>query len=384
MNPVCIIAEAGVNHDGSEKKALRLVDLAAHAGVDVVKFQTFRASEVISRCAAKAEYQKETTGAAESQLEMVRRLELSEKAHRSLLRLCGERRIEFLSTPFDHRSLDFLVRLGVRRLKIPSGEITNAPLLVSAGRTGLPIILSTGMAMLGEIEMALGMLAYGYLTSEKSWERSVLKINAGESRSERLRMIALLGAPGPSAFQRAFLSSDGQRMLEKNLTLLQCTTEYPAPVADVNLRGLETLRTAFGLPVGLSDHTVGIAVSVAAVALGATMIEKHFTEDRSAPGPDHRASLEPDELAAMVRAIREVELAMGSGRKVPAPSELGNREIARKSLVARTTIAQGERFTADNVAIKRPGTGVSPNLYWRWLGRTALRDYVVDELLDDA
>ena len=350
---VFIIAEAGVNHNGSLETAARLVEVAAAAGADAVKFQTFKAEKVISHTAPKADYQKAATDALESQLEMVRRLELDRAAHETLLGCCRDRNLEFLSTPFDNESVDLLAELGVARLKIPSGEITNAPLLLKMALTGLPLIMSTGMASLGEVETALGVLAFGYM-----------------NYPER---------PSAAGFERA--GREGQGILKDKVTLLHCTSEYPASFEEVNLRALETLATAFGLPVGYSDHTPGVAIPIAAAALGAAVIEKHFTLDKNLPGPDHRASLEPAELTAMVRAIREVEAALGSPRKLPVPSELKNRDIARRSLVAARSIRKGERFSEENLTSKRPGNGISPLYYWDWLGRLADKDYQPDEII---
>ena len=353
---IFIIAEAGVNHNGSLDMARELVEVAKAAGADAVKFQTFRAEKMISRLAPKAEYQIATTGDTQSQLEMVQRLELDAAAHAQLRSHCRDRHIEFMSTPFDSESVDLLVNLGVARLKIPSGEITNAPLLLKIARTGLPLIMSTGMATLGEIETALGVLAFGL-----------------QGRSDR---------PSRSAFQQALSAAGALGLLQERVALLHCTTEYPAPVEEVNLRAMDTLRTAFLLPVGYSDHTPGIAVAIGAAARGARIIEKHFTLDRSLPGPDHRASLEPGELAEMVRGIREVEMALGSGLKLPGGSELKNRVVARKSLVASRFINKGEPFNEENITIKRPGSGLSPLYYWEWLGKFADRDYLPDEVLD--
>ncbi|CAA7621689.1 N-acetylneuraminate synthase [Magnetospirillum sp. UT-4] len=356
MSGVFVIAEAGVNHNGDLDRALALVDAAAAAGADAVKFQTFVPEEVISRFAPKAEYQKRTTGGDDSQLDMVRALRLSEDDHRALVRRCGEKGIAFLSTPFDLPSLDFLTGgLGLDLLKLPSGEITNWPLLLAAARSGRRIILSTGMSTLDEVEAALGVLAFGYAAS---------------------------AAPGAEAFRAAYASAAGRAALAARVSLLHCTTEYPTPFADVNLRAMDTLARAFGLPVGLSDHTVGFAAAVAAVARGATIIEKHFTLDRALPGPDHAASLEPNELAAMVAMVRQVELALGSADKVPAPSEVKNIAIARKSLVARRPIGAGETFTEANLTAKRPGGGVSPTRTWEVLGTPAGRDYAEDEPID--
>jgi len=353
---VFIVAEAGVNHNGSLKRALKLIDAAAAAGADAVKFQTFKSEKVISRSAPKASYQTRNTGSSESQLDMVRRLELSDADHRRLAAHCRKRGILFLSTPFDEESLRFLAHdLKVTRLKIPSGEITNAPLLLQFARTGVPLILSTGMSTLDEVQEALGALAYGML-------------NRG-------------GEPSRRAFRKAFADRRGRALLKKRLTVLHCTTEYPAPFADVNLRAMDTLASAFGLPVGYSDHTDGIAVSIAAAARGAVFLEKHLTLDRGLPGPDHKASVEPDELAALVKAVREVEAALGSPLKAPAPSELKNRPIARKSVVAARAIARGERFTSENLTVKRPGSGISPMDYWDTLRGAAKKNYAPDDAI---
>ena len=351
---IYIVAEAGVNHNGSLDMALELVDCASDAGADAVKFQTFHAEKVISENAPKAEYQTHTTGDGQSQLDMVRPLELGAEAHYSLKKRCNERKINFLSTPFDEDSLDFLVHnLGLRRLKIPSGEITNAPLLLRAARTGSSIIMSTGMSTLGEIEEALGVLAFGFLNNETP--------------------------PSREAFRKSFFSNEGQNLLKQRVSLLHCTTEYPAPFSEVNLRVLETLKQAFGLPVGYSDHTEGIAVPIAAAALGAVIIEKHFTLNKGLPGPDHKASLEPDELFAMIQGIRKVEMALGNSRKIPTPSEQKNKVIARKSLVANKEIKKGEAFSCDNITMKRPGDGVSPFFFWDCLETCAGKDFKKDE-----
>lgn len=356
MPRVCVIAEAGVNHNGDPDLARRLVEAAVAAGADAVKFQTFKASRVASSCAGKAAYQQRTTGADESQLAMLRRLELSESTHRDLMALCRARGIAFLSTPFDLESVDLLVGLGVDRLKLPSGEITNAPLLLKAARTGLPLLLSTGMCGLAEVEEALGVLAYGM----------------GDPGAR----------PGRRAFRDAYASSAGRAALARRVTLLHCTTEYPAPMAEANLRAMGTLARAFGLPVGFSDHTEGIVAAVAAVALGAVVVEKHFTLDRALPGPDHTASLEPDALAALVVAVRQAEAALGDGIKVATPSERANMAIARRSLVARRDLAAGETLDAAGLAVKRPGTGISPMDYYEYLGRRTIRAYRADELLE--
>lgn len=351
---VYIIAEAGVNHNGSLDMAKRLVDAAADAGADAVKFQTFRAEDIITPDACKAQYQIDATGSDETQYEMLKRLELDEAAHVELMAHAKRRGIEFLSTPFDLKSLALLTdKLGLRLIKIPSGEITNAPLLLSIASTGAAVILSTGMSTLGDIETALGVLAFGYTSPGN--------------------------APSIAAFRKAYASEAGKRALLEKVTLLHCTTQYPAPFEDVNLLAMDAMAAAFGLAVGYSDHTEGIAVSIAAAALGARVIEKHLTLDRKLPGPDHIASIEPNEFKTMVKSIREVFMAIGTAEKTPAPSEAGNMQVARKSLVAACDIKKGAAFTVDNLAVKRPGTGISPFFYWETLGLTAKRDFLKDE-----
>ena len=353
-----IIAEAGVNHNGSEELAFKLVDAAVNAGADVVKFQTFKAKNLVTESAEQAEYQAANIGKKESQLEMLSRLELSYEAHHRLLAYCAEKKIEFLSTAFDSESLDFLVSdLKIKTLKIPSGEITNAPFILEHARTGCDLIVSTGMSDLADIEAALGVIAFGYTTDEKR-------------------------EPSIQAFKQAYASAAGQDALKRKVTLLHCTSEYPAPLNEVNLRVMDTLAQAFGLAAGYSDHTAGIAIPVAAVARGAATIEKHFTLDREMEGPDHKASLEPGELASMVAGIRAVEIALGSAIKSPTLSELKNRNVARKSLVAVKDISQGEAYSEDNIGAKRPGTGISPFMYWSLLGRKSDRDLRSGDLID--
>jgi len=353
---VFIIAEAGVNHNGSLETAYQLVDAAVAAGADAVKFQTFKAENLVTRHADKAVYQKITTDADENQLTMLKRLELKYEQHFQLLDYCQLKGIQFLSTAFDFESLDFLVReLGVEILKIPSGEITNGPFLLAHAQTGKQIILSTGMATLGEVETALAVLAFGYLDTAQP--------------------------PSLATFQQVYSSKQGQALLQDKVTLLHCTTEYPTPMAHVNLRSMDVLQQAFGLRVGYSDHTEGLVVPIAAAARGATIIEKHFTLDKSQQGPDHKVSLEPDELKVMVSAIRAVEVALGMAQKMPQPVELENRNVARKSLVAGCSVSQGEYFTEINLTIKRPGTGRSPMDYWALLGESSTRNYDADELI---
>lgn len=356
---VYVIAEAGVNHNGSLDRACKLVDVAAEAGANAVKFQTFKANELVSRHAPKAAYQLRTTEQTESQFEMIQRLELSFEHHKVLIEHAAKRGIEFLSTPFDADSLDLLVgAFGLQTIKLPSGEITNGPLLLRVAQSGRRILLSTGMSNLGEVETALAVLAFGFVSEV----------------SER---------PSLKAFEAAFLSDLGRNALREKVTLLHCTTEYPAKPSDVNLRAMSTLSTAFGLPVGYSDHTEGIHLPVAAAAMGAVVVEKHFTLDRNLPGPDHKASLEPLELKAMVHAIRDLERALGDGVKRPMPSEIANRSVVRKSLVAARTIVKGELFMEDNLACKRPGTGKSPMGYWAHLGEVSTRAYLADEFIDE-
>ncbi|MFZ5644548.1 MAG: N-acetylneuraminate synthase [Bacillota bacterium] len=353
---VYIVAEAGVNHNGSLERAMQMIDMAVEAGADAVKFQSFKADNIISGSAPKAEYQKKTTSAEETQLAMVKKLELSRDAHKELIDHCIRKGIQFLSTPFDIESVELLVHtFDLPRLKISSGDLTNGPLLLRAAMTEKQIILSTGMSTIGEIETALEVLAFGYI-----------------ARGEK---------PSSAAFKRAYRSEEGQKALREKVILLHCTTEYPALFTDSNLRVIDTLRSTFGLAVGLSDHTLGIAVPIAAVARGAVVIEKHFTLDRNLPGPDHKASLEPAELIEMVRSIRQVEAALGSQVKKPASSECKNITAARKSLVAAKDITEGEIFTEDNLTFKRPGSGISPMQYWDWLGKSADRSYKRDELV---
>jgi N,N'-diacetyllegionaminate synthase len=328
-----IIAEAGVNHNGGLKMAKQLVAVAAKAGADLVKFQSFITEKSISIQAPKADYQKIGTDVSETQYEMVRKLELSRADHEVLIEECKKCGIGFLSTAFDTESFDILADLGVEYVKIPSGEITNLPYLRYVSRLGKPLILSTGMSTINDIEAAVDVVE-----------------SAGTQRDM--------------------------------ITLLHCTTEYPAPLEDVNLRAMNSLKKAFGVNIGYSDHTQGIEVAIAAVALGASVIEKHFTLDRDLPGPDHRASLEPSELQAMVTAIRNIERAMGDGIKRPSPSELQNRAVARKSLVASRKIAAGEVFSESNICAKRPGTGISPMRWDEVIGRVAPRDFSPDELIE--
>jgi len=329
---VFIIAEAGVNHNGSIKLAKELIDVAVESGADAVKFQTFKAESLVSRTAEKADYQKKTTDSSESQFDMIKKLELDVSGHKELLVYCQRKNIIFLSTPFDHDSVNLLNQLGLRIFKIPSGEITNLPYLRHVGSLDKQVILSTGMSNLQEVKDAL-----------------VVLISAGTRK--------------------------------ENITVLHANTMYPTPMEDVNLNAMLTIQKECGVAIGYSDHTLGIEVDVAAVAMGASVIEKHFTLDKNMEGPDHKASLEPDELKAMVKAIRNIERALGSPIKQPSPSEQPNMAVARKSLIAKIDIKQGEQFTENNLTIKRPGTGISPMRWDEVIGQTAQKNYLADDLI---
>lgn len=356
MGKTYIIAEAGVNHNGDIELAKQLIEVAAEAGVDAIKFQTFKAERLASVKAPKADYQNKTTDVAESQFEMLKKLELPLDVYPHLIDLCEQKGIDFLSTPFEEESLAFLVQqCRLPLIKIPSGEITNAPFLLAVARTDLPVILSTGMSTLKDIEDALSVLAFGYLHDKEPVDLADLT--------------------------RAYIEAQNVGLLKEKVQLLHCTTEYPAPFDEVNLDAMETMANAFGLQVGYSDHTKGIAIPLAAVARGAKIIEKHFTLDKNLPGPDHKASLEPDELKAMVDGIRQIEQAIGNGIKISGSKEQSNIVIVRKSIIAACRIKKGEIFTRDNLAVKRPGNGISPMKYWRMLGTRAERDYEEDELI---
>ncbi|MCK5541282.1 MAG: N-acetylneuraminate synthase [Desulfobacterales bacterium] len=330
---VFIIAEAGVNHNGSLDQAKKMVRVAAKAGADAIKFQSFRAQALVTKDAAKADYQIKTSGQKETQYEMLEKLELSFEAHESLIEECKLNKIEFLSSPFDLTTIEILVKLGIKKWKVPSGEITNLPYLRKIASLEQEIILSTGMADLDEIQAALNVF---------------------------------------TGFGIPF----------HNISILHCNTQYPTPMNDVNLRAMETIKdTFFGIHIGYSDHTQGIEVSIAAVAMGATIIEKHFTLDKNLLGPDHNASLEPDELIAMIKAIRNIEKALGDGIKKPTQSEMENISIVRKSIVAAQNIAVGEKFTAKNLTAKRPGNGISPMKWDEVVGKIAGKSYSEDELI---
>lgn len=353
-----VIAEAGVNHNGDIKLALQLIDAAKEAGADAVKFQTFCTEKLVSALAPKANYQKKNTDANESQFDMLKKLELSFEDHLILKAYCEKNEIAFLSTPFDPISADFLLNiLKLPILKIASGEIATAPLLLQIAKARPSIILSTGMSTLGDIEQALAVIAFGYLHCDEK--------------------------PSTSAFMRAYYSAEGQQMLKEKVSLLHCTSDYPADINSINLRAMDTIKSSFNLPVGYSDHTVGISIPIAAVARGATIIEKHFTLDRALPGPDHKASLEPDELKSMVMAIRAVECALGSTLKFPTQKELETKLVARKSIVAGKSIKKGEILTEKNICLQRPGSGISPVHYWDYIDRVACQDYQVGELINE-
>ncbi len=332
MSKVFIIAEAGVNHNGSVELAKQLIDVAVEARADAVKFQTFKAEHLVSKRAQKAAYQKETTDAQESQFDMIKKLELDMQTHEELIAYCKSKNIMFLSTPFDHESIKLLSDLGLEIFKVPSAEITNLPYLRDIGSMQKKVILSTGMADMGEIEDALDILR--------------------ESGTKK-----------------------------EDIVVLHANTMYPTPMEDVNLRAMQTIGNTFDVAYGYSDHTLGIEVDIAAVALGASVIEKHFTLDKSMPGPDHKASLEPAELIAMVKAIRNIELALGSSIKKPSRSEKPNMEVARKSIVAKSDIKKGEVFTEENVTVKRPGNGISPMRWDELLETIAQKDYKADDLI---
>jgi len=332
VNKVFIIAEAGVNHNGSICLAKKLIDMAASSGADAVKFQTFKAENLVSKNAQKADYQKETTDASESQFDMIKKLELDVETHKELIAYCQEKDIMFLSTPFDHDSIDMLKNLGLEIFKIPSGEITNLPYLRHIGSLNKQVVLSTGMSNLEEVRGALNIL-----------------INAGSSK--------------------------------ENITVLHANTMYPTPMEDVNLNAMLTIHKEFDVEVGYSDHTLGIEVDIAAVAMGASCIEKHFTLDKTMDGPDHKASLEPEELKAMVLAIRNIEKALGGDEKKPSPSESANIKVVRKSIVASQNIKKGDLLTNENIAAKRPGGGISPMQWDKVIGKVASKDYNENELI---
>ena len=329
---VFIIAEAGVNHNGSIKLAKELIDVAVESGADAVKFQTFKAENLVSKTAEKADYQKKTTDTSESQFDMIKKLELDISTHKESLTYCQEKGIMFLSTPFDHDSINLLTDLGLQIFKIPSGEITNLPYLRHIGSLGKKVVLSTGMSTLQEVENALTILT-------------------------------------------------GTGTKKENITILHANTMYPTPMEDVNLKAMLTIQKELDIAVGYSDHTIGIEVDIAAVAMGASIIEKHFTLDKTMDGPDHKSSLEPEELKSMVVAIRNIEKALGVYEKKPSPSESVNMKVARKSIVASQNIRKGEGLTENNITVKRPGSGISPMKWDDIIGTVATKDYKIDNLI---
>lgn len=353
---VYIIAEAGVNHNGEREKAFELVDTAAAAGADAIKFQTFDAVRLASKSAPKAGYQKNSTDAVESQLAMLKKLELPQAWHFKLQGYARQKGVEFLSTAFDSDSLTFLTELGMPLFKVPSGELTNGPLLWQFARTGKRLILSTGMATLAEVEQGLAIVAH-----------------ALESSCEPVDMDEVWCSWG---------SSKSRQRLQGHVTLLHCTSQYPTPWSEVNLRAMDTLADAFGLEIGYSDHTEGCLIAVAAVARGAKVIEKHFTLDRSLPGPDHRASLEPDELKKMVSDIRSLELALGDACKAPQASEWDTRKAARQQVVAAREITAGAIFSREDLSTARCGRGMPPTALWGLIGKPSGRAYLAGEIIE--
>ena len=329
---IIIIAEAGVNHNGSIPMAKEMIDVAADAGADLVKFQTFTAEKLVIKTAKKADYQKNSSDQTESQFQMIKKLELNRNDHEILLEHCNKNNIQFLSTPFDRQSINLLDEINIPFFKIPSGEITNLPYLRHIGGIGKPVVISTGMATISEVKNAMSIL-----------------LDAG--------------------------------IKQNDITVLHCNSEYPSPMKDVNLKAMQTLENELGVKVGYSDHTLGIEVSVAAVAMGAKVIEKHFTLDRNLYGPDHGASLEPSELKEMISAIRNIERALGDGVKKPSQSEIKNLLISRKSIVSKRPIKKGELFSKENLTVKRPGNGISPMKWDEILGSVSIRDYLKDELI---
>lgn len=352
-----IIAEAGVNHNGSYQRAKKLITIAASAGADAVKFQTFTANNLVTKNAPLASYQKKNS-LQKSQHDMLRALELSKNEFIQLKKYAQRKKIDFLSTPFDMESLNFLVKnLRLNTIKISSGDLLNAPLLLAAAQAKVKIIVSTGMANLKEIQFALSVIAFGYLHGRK--------------------------IPTSSSLSSSLKSRRAQLLLRKKIVILHCTTEYPAPFHEINLRVLKTIYEKFQIPVGYSDHTLGPIASLGAVALGASMIEKHFTINKKLPGPDHKMSLDPQELKQFVKEIRILETTLGSSEKKPTASEKKNMVICRKSLVAARDIKKGDTFTMNNLTVKRPGSGISSALFWEFLGKKAKRNFKQDSLISD-
>jgi len=356
---IFIIAEAGINHNGNPKTAFQLVDVAADAGADAVKFQTFKTEELVTDYAKTADYQKKSLGKNITQYELLKKLELSYELHFELHKYCKQKNIAFMSTAFDNKSLNFLVNdLGLKTLKISSGDITNTPFLLEHARTGLDLILSTGISTLDEIEEALSVIAFGLTNRPESM-------------------------PNQEKCKQAYSSKVGQQALKDKVTLLHCVSEYPAPNTELNLNAINTLRNHFQLSIGYSDHSQGAVVPIAAVALGAVIIEKHFTLDRKMVGPDHLASIEPLELSSMITSIRLIEEALGDGVKQPSTSEIKNKDSARKSIVAIRNITKGDIYTEENIAVRRPGSGMPPNKYWDLLGSLASSSVQAGQYIDE-
>ena len=354
-NKVFIVAEAGVNHNGSIEKALELIDAAVYAGADAVKFQTYKTENYVTKNASKAEYQEVTTGKDENQFQMIKNLELSYDKYLQLEEKCQKNNIKFLSTAFDIESLNFLIEnLNVEMLKIPSGEITNGPYLLAHAKCKKKLIVSTGMCDIEEIQTALGVIAFGLLDKNN---------------------------PSKNSFKEAYESVEGKNILRDYITLLHCTSNYPANFNEINLHAMLEMKKRFNLPIGYSDHSKGILVSISAASMGAKYIEKHFTLDQNLPGPDHLASLEPDQLKELVKNIRDIEDILGSTQKTPQPSEISNRKVVRRSIVAKKKIKKGEVFTHENIEMKRPALGISPMNYWDLIGKISKKDYEFDEII---
>ena len=357
VNKVYVIAEAGVNHNGDLQQAFKLIDVAVKASADAIKFQSFKANNVASFAAQKADYQKKTTSKFQSHLEMLKNLELNEDDFFKINDYCKNKNIDLIVSAFDHDSLQFITdKLGVSILKIPSGEITNGPFLLTHSLKGLDIILSTGMSTLNEIKLALSILAFGFVNSNNNKIKPSLK-----------------------NFKKAYNSFLGKKLLKEKVTILHCTSEYPAPIVDINLNAMINIRDSYNLSVGYSDHSEGYLVSIVAASMGAKIIEKHFTSDKNMKGPDHKASLNPKELKTMIEMIRKIEIIKGSSNKELYKSEQKNVSIVRKSLVAKNKIRSGEIFSSNNITFKRPFNGKSPMEYWQMIGTRAEKDYEEDE-----
>lgn len=356
---IFIIAEAGVNHNGSKKKMFKMIDIASKAGADAIKFQTFKATKLATIKAKKADYQLKTTHNNESHFEMLKKLELSEKDHFKLKDYCKNKKIKFLSTAFDSESLNFLnKKIKLDTFKIPSGELNNLPLLIEFGRTRKKIILSTGMGTLKEIDKAISYIAIGNILGQKKIDKYILKNELSKlTKKKRFEVI------------------------KNKVSILHCTTNYPAQNHELNLKVIKSISKTFNLPVGYSDHSMGIYASLAASALGSKIIEKHFTISRKLKGPDHKASLEPNELVSLIKNIRNIELSLGNGIKKPTLSELRNIKTVRKSLVAKANIKKDEIFSEKNLIIKRPGIGISPSKYWQYIGKKSKKNFKRDSLI---